>query len=138
VDLPSTISLLSAVPSIKNYYLEVVLKTCTLYFINVTIGGIMYLSQYNAGWMAQVRFQAVKDFPLLHSIQTDSEAHPASSPMSTGGSFPRSKPAGGMKVTTSIQCQGQEMWSYTCIPPYEVVSIISGTGTAICTAVLVA
>jgi hypothetical protein len=40
------------------------------------------------GWTARVRFPAVHDFPLLHSVQTDPEAHPASYPMGNGGSFP--------------------------------------------------
>jgi hypothetical protein len=35
-------------------------------------------------------------FSLLHSFQTGSEAHPASSPIGTGGSFPRGKSAAGM------------------------------------------
>jgi hypothetical protein len=39
------------------------------------------------GWATQVRFPAVKDFSLLHSVQTDSGAHPASYSMGTGGSF---------------------------------------------------
>jgi hypothetical protein len=29
-------------------------------------------------WMGRVRFPAVQDFSLLHSVQTDSGAHPAS------------------------------------------------------------
>jgi hypothetical protein len=32
-------------------------------------------------------------FSLLHSVQTGSEAHPASYPMGTGGSFPGGKAA---------------------------------------------
>jgi hypothetical protein len=40
------------------------------------------------GWTARVRFPTVKDFSLLYSVQTDSETHPASYPMSTRGSFP--------------------------------------------------
>jgi hypothetical protein len=40
-----------------------------------------------------VRFAAVQDFSLLHSVQTDSGAHPASYPMGTGGSFPEGKVA---------------------------------------------
>jgi hypothetical protein len=35
-----------------------------------------------------------KIFYVLHSVRTDSEAHPASYPMGTGGSFPDSKAAG--------------------------------------------
>jgi hypothetical protein len=34
------------------------------------------------------------DFPLLHSIQTGSGAHPASYPVGTGGSFPGGEVAG--------------------------------------------
>jgi hypothetical protein len=37
---------------------------------------------------------AVQDFPLLHSVQTDSGTHPASYPMGTGGSFPGGKAVG--------------------------------------------
>jgi hypothetical protein len=40
-------------------------------------------------WMARVRFPAgVRDFSLLHSIQTSSEAHPSYYPVGTRGSFP--------------------------------------------------
>jgi hypothetical protein len=35
----------------------------------------------------------VKDFSLLHSIQTISEDHPTSYPLGAGGSFPRDKTA---------------------------------------------
>jgi hypothetical protein len=40
------------------------------------------------GWTAQVRFLAVQDFSLLHSIQTVSGAHPTPYSMGTVGSFP--------------------------------------------------
>jgi hypothetical protein len=44
------------------------------------------------GW---VRFPAgARDFSLLYSVQTGHEAHPASYPMGTGGSFPGGKAAG--------------------------------------------
>jgi hypothetical protein len=46
------------------------------------------------GWTARVRFPAVQDFSLLHSVQTGSGVHPASYPMGTGGYFPGSKAAG--------------------------------------------
>jgi hypothetical protein len=46
------------------------------------------------GWMAWVRFSAVQDFSLPHSIQADSGAHPASYPMGTGDSFPGGIAAG--------------------------------------------
>jgi hypothetical protein len=46
------------------------------------------------GLEARVRFPAVQDFSLLHSVQIGSGAHPASHPMSTGGSFAGGKAAG--------------------------------------------
>jgi hypothetical protein len=39
-------------------------------------------------------FSAVKDFSLIHSIQTGSGTHPASYPVGTGDSFPGGKAAG--------------------------------------------
>jgi hypothetical protein len=40
------------------------------------------------GWTAGVRFPArARDISLLHSVHTSSEAHPASYPVGTGGSF---------------------------------------------------
>jgi hypothetical protein len=45
--------------------------------------------------MIGVRFPAgAGNFSLLHSVQTGSGVHPASYPMSTGGSLPRGKAAG--------------------------------------------
>jgi hypothetical protein len=44
--------------------------------------------------MAPVHFMAMQDFSLLHSVQTDSGAHPVSYPMGTGGFFPRGKAEG--------------------------------------------
>jgi hypothetical protein len=46
------------------------------------------------GWTAPIRFPAVQDLSLLHSVQPHSGAHPASYPMGTVGSFPRNKAAG--------------------------------------------
>jgi hypothetical protein len=42
-------------------------------------------------------------FSLLQSVQTDSGAHPASYPISTGGSFPRGRAARDMKLTIHLQ-----------------------------------
>jgi hypothetical protein len=51
------------------------------------IGGINYGITQNLR-RARVRFLAgAKYFSLLYSVRTGSEAHPASYPMSTGGSF---------------------------------------------------
>jgi hypothetical protein len=41
--------------------------------------------------MVGVEFLAEKNFSLLHSIQADSGAHPASYPMGTGFLFPEVK-----------------------------------------------
>jgi hypothetical protein len=58
-----------------------------------------------------------KRFSLLHSIQTSSGAHPASYPVGTRGSFSSRKVAGAWSwPLTSIQCRGQEWWSYTSTP----------------------
>jgi hypothetical protein len=44
------------------------------------------------GWTAGVRFPAgARDFSLLHSVETGSDAHPASYPMGTGGCKPGGK-----------------------------------------------
>jgi hypothetical protein len=60
-----------------------------------------------------------QDFSLLHRVQTSSGVHPASYPMGTGSSFPGGKAARtwGWPLI-SIQCWGQEWWSYTSTPPY--------------------
>jgi hypothetical protein len=44
----------------------------------------------------------VQDFSLHHSVQTDSEAHPASYPMGTGGSFPEGHDGREVKLTTRL------------------------------------
>jgi hypothetical protein len=42
------------------------------------------------GWAAGIRFPArERDVSPLHTVQTDSEAHPVSYPMGSGGLFPR-------------------------------------------------
>jgi hypothetical protein len=44
------------------------------------------------GWTTGVRLPTgTRDFSLLYSVQTGSEAHPASYPMGIGGSFPGGK-----------------------------------------------
>jgi hypothetical protein len=54
------------------------------------------------GCTARVRFPAVQDLSLLHSVQTESGANPASYPVGSGGSFPGGKTVGGVKLTTYI------------------------------------
>jgi hypothetical protein len=59
---------------------------------------------------AGVRFPAgIGNVSLLHRVQTGSEAHPASYPMSTGSSFSGGKVAGAwIWPLISLKCQGQE------------------------------
>jgi hypothetical protein len=47
------------------------------------------VQQRATSWTARVRFPEVQDFSLLHSLQTDSGAHPASCPVGTWDLFPR-------------------------------------------------
>jgi hypothetical protein len=56
------------------------------------------------------------NFSLHHRVQNGSEAHPASCPMGTRGSFPGGKAAGSWSwPLTSILCRGQRMSG--AIPP---------------------
>jgi hypothetical protein len=56
------------------------------------------------------------NFSLRHRVQTGSEAHPASYPMGTWGSFPGGKTAGAWRwPLTSIYCRGQRISG--AIPP---------------------
>jgi hypothetical protein len=67
------------------------------------------------GWTDGVRLPAgARDFSLLHSVQTNCGAHPASYPMGTVVTRP------GVKLTT--KCRGQEWWSYTSTPPYAFMA----------------
>jgi hypothetical protein len=60
----------------------------------------LWLNRYSkptAGWTAGVWFPAkARDFSLFHRIKTGCEAHPASCPIDTGGSFPWGKAAGSI------------------------------------------
>jgi hypothetical protein len=76
--------------------------------------------RWATGWTAGVRSQAQASyFPLLHNIQIGSGAHQTSYPLGTGDSFPEGKVAGAWSwPLTSIQCRGQDWWSYTSTPSY--------------------
>jgi hypothetical protein len=54
-------------------------------------------ARYNNGWTPRVRFPAVQDFSLLHSVHTEAGVHTASYIMGTGGSFPGGKAAGAWR-----------------------------------------
>jgi hypothetical protein len=45
------------------------------------------------GWMSRVRFPALQDFSLLHSVQTSSGAHPDSYPTGNKVDFREDKAA---------------------------------------------
>jgi hypothetical protein len=69
------------------------------------------------GWTALVRPAGARDIRLLHSVQTDSGAQPASYPMATRISFPGGKAAEAWSwPLTSILCRGQEWWNCTSNP----------------------
>jgi hypothetical protein len=51
------------------------------------IEAILSVYRWAAEWKVWVRFPAVQEFNLLHSVQTDTGAHPAFYPMGTGDSF---------------------------------------------------
>jgi hypothetical protein len=71
------------------------------------------------GWTARVQFPTrPRDFYVVHRVQTDSEAHPSSYPVGTGGCSPGGKVTGAWSwPLTSIWYRGQEWWSYTSTPP---------------------
>jgi hypothetical protein len=75
------------------------------------------------GCTARVQFLAgAKDFSLLHSGQTGSEAHPPSYTMDIAGSFPEGKAVSFWRwPVISIWCWGQAWWSYTSMPPYGLI-----------------
>jgi hypothetical protein len=58
------------------------------------------------------RCPAVKNFSFLHSVQTDSETHPASYPMGTG-SIGR-----GVKLTTHLHLMVRSRKVQHYLPPY--------------------
>jgi hypothetical protein len=75
------------------------------------------LSQYSdglrAGWWGFDSWQD-KSFFLHLNVQTGCGVHPATYQVDT-----KSKAAGAWSwPLTSMQCRGQEWWSYTSIPPY--------------------
>jgi hypothetical protein len=65
----------------------------------------------------RVRFPAVHDFSLLHSVQTESGVHPASYSMGTRGSFLGGKAAAGHSPPSSA-----EVKKGRAIPPLPHVS----------------
>jgi hypothetical protein len=61
--------------------------SCSTGFESLLVFAIIVRSRYSYGLTARVRFPAVQDFSLFHSVQTGPEAHPPSYPVGTWGSF---------------------------------------------------
>jgi hypothetical protein len=57
--------------------------------ISTGVGVAQSVQQWGTGRMAWARFPAGQDFSLLHTVQTESRAHPASYPMGSRGIFLR-------------------------------------------------
>jgi hypothetical protein len=62
-------------------------------------------------------------FSLHHRIQTGSEAHPASYPMGTRGSFSGEKrPGREADHSPPSSAEAKNAWSYTSTPPYAFMA----------------
>jgi hypothetical protein len=62
-------------------------------------------------------------FSLLNVVQTGSEAHPASHPMGTGGSFPGVKRPGFETHNSPwTSAEVKKMWIYTSTPSYAFIA----------------
>jgi hypothetical protein len=60
-----------------------------------------------------------KKFPLLHSVDTDSRANPASYPVGIGDCFPGSKPASAWSSPLTFNyAKVKKEWSYFFFSPY--------------------
>jgi hypothetical protein len=67
------------------------------------------------GWAARVQFPAVKDYSLLHGVQTDSGSHPASYPLDTGIKRPRREADHSPPASVEVK----KMWIYTSTLPHR-------------------
>jgi hypothetical protein len=65
--------------------------------------------------MARVQFPAVQDFSLLHSVQTDSGAHPISYPVGTVGFF------AGVKLHLVPCSRKVELYLHSLIYLHDIV-----------------
>jgi hypothetical protein len=75
----------------------------------------------------RVQFPAsAGNFSLHHRVQNGSGAHPASYPMGTRGSFPGSKAAGLVKLTTHLHLvpKSKNEGSYTSPPPVRFNGVV--------------
>jgi hypothetical protein len=63
------------------------------------------------------------DFSLCHYVQTGSEAHPASCPVATGGSFPSlRRPEREADHSPLYRAEVKNVWSYTSTPTYDFMA----------------
>jgi hypothetical protein len=60
----------------------------TVYWLSSYYKFVLYYVRRATGWTPWIRFPSVQGFPLFHSLQTYSGAHPAFYPMGTVDSFP--------------------------------------------------
>jgi hypothetical protein len=62
---------------------------------------------------------------LWHSVQTGSEAHPASYPMGTGGSFPGGKAARAWSWPhLHLVLRSKNAWGYTSTPTIRLHGVV--------------
>jgi hypothetical protein len=67
------------------------------------------------GWTVRVRFSVVQHFSLLHSVETDSGAYPASYPVGTGAISPGAKRQG--READHLSLSSAEVKKGGAIPP---------------------
>jgi hypothetical protein len=78
---------------------------------------------------SRVRFPAgAGNFSLHHRVQNGSGAHPASYPVGTGVSFPGSKAARGVKLTTHLHLvpRSKKELSCTSTTPIRLHGVVLG------------
>jgi hypothetical protein len=75
---------------------------------------------------SKVRFPAGAGIFFHHRVQNCSGFLPTSYPMGTRGSFPGSKEARGVKLTTHLHLvpRSKNEWSYTSIPPIRLHGMV--------------
>jgi hypothetical protein len=78
------------------------------------------------GWTtkgSEFEFRWGQEFSLLPVVQTGSEAHPASYPMGSGGSFSGVKrPGREAEHSPSTSAVVKKAWVYTSTPPYVFIA----------------
>jgi hypothetical protein len=77
---------------------------------SVLITPVSVASRRATGWTVGAGFSAGADVPILHNVQTCSGAHPASYPMTTGGSFSGCKTVGAWSWDTTRIAKWWSCW----------------------------